>query len=202
MELINKAALVAKTAHNAVGQVRKFTGEPYWTHPEKVAWKVGQSTKDEVIISAAWLHDVVEDTQVSENFIGQQFGPQVQRLVFELTEQKPHDTSSKNAIHDIARLAAVSPDGKLLKLSDIWANISDIGEESGEGFIRAWLPTKIATVLAFKRKTSEYNHLIDEIIALASDKVSTHYPELTFGGLYAEGVNRLNKAAKEYPGSF
>lgn len=202
MDRINKAVLVAKTAHNAVGQVRKFTGEPYWTHPEKVAWKVSQSTSDEDIICAAWLHDVVEDTQISENFIGQQFGPQVQRLVHELTEQKPHDTSSKNAIHDIARLAAVSPDGKLLKLSDIWANISDLSDESGEGFVRAWLPTKIATALAFKRKTNEFNHLVDEIISLASDKVSAHYPELTFGGLYAEGVSRLNKATKEYPGSF
>ncbi|SFH97985.1 HD domain-containing protein [Planctomicrobium piriforme] len=68
------------------GQVRKYTGRPYITHPMRVA---GQVTLHKIatdeLIAAAWLHDVVEDCNVSLGNIHDAFGPQVASAVGWLT---------------------------------------------------------------------------------------------------------------------
>lgn len=58
-DYIRRVALLAKQLH--AGQTRKFTGEPYYTHPFTVAEAVYNAggTLDQV--AAAYLHDTVED---------------------------------------------------------------------------------------------------------------------------------------------
>ena len=62
---INLAGTYAKNAH--IGQKRKYTGEPYITHPTAVAELLRINYKDttEDMYMAALLHDVVEDTDWS-----------------------------------------------------------------------------------------------------------------------------------------
>ena len=60
-DVVRKAQVYAMAAHAAVGQKRKYTGEPYIVHPAEVAKIVAGvpgSTPD--MVAAAWLHDVVE----------------------------------------------------------------------------------------------------------------------------------------------
>jgi GTP pyrophosphokinase len=64
-ELIDYAIQLATEWHE--GQVRKYTFEPYITHPLAVAAKVAQHTNDCQIICGAILHDVVEDCGVSRD---------------------------------------------------------------------------------------------------------------------------------------
>jgi PAS domain S-box-containing protein len=54
-------------------------------HLKSVAHLVSSVTKDINMISAAWLHDVVEDTGVTINEVERRFGAPVARLVDELT---------------------------------------------------------------------------------------------------------------------
>ena len=61
-DIISRAARFAKAAHESIDQRRKYSGEPYIVHPKAVAAIVATVTRDEHMISAAWLHDVVEDT--------------------------------------------------------------------------------------------------------------------------------------------
>ncbi|MTJ93609.1 MAG: HD domain-containing protein, partial [Desulfovibrio sp.] len=75
--LIARAAAFAAEAHAAVGQVRKYTGEPYVEHPRAVARLVADAGGDDAMVAAAWLHDVVEDTRVSLDEIRGQFGDAV-----------------------------------------------------------------------------------------------------------------------------
>jgi (p)ppGpp synthase/HD superfamily hydrolase len=55
------ASSIARKAHD--GQFRRDGITPYITHPEAVAQSLDGEHPD--VIAAAWLHDVLEDTQTS-----------------------------------------------------------------------------------------------------------------------------------------
>jgi RelA/SpoT family (p)ppGpp synthetase len=73
----------AKEAHK--DQYRK-SGEPYVIHPILVAALVAYVAKDETMVVAALLHDVVEDTSCSIEDIHNRFGKDVAHLVEGLTK--------------------------------------------------------------------------------------------------------------------
>ncbi len=78
IEQILKAYEFGASAHE--GQTRK-TGEPYITHPVAVAKELSDMRLDAQAISAAILHDVVEDTTASLEDIEENFGVEVAQLV-------------------------------------------------------------------------------------------------------------------------
>ena len=57
--MIDKAIEFATRAHR--GQFRKGTRRPYIVHPIEVGDIVCSMTTDEEVISAAYLHDTIED---------------------------------------------------------------------------------------------------------------------------------------------
>jgi (p)ppGpp synthase/HD superfamily hydrolase len=85
------AKLFAAAAHGAIGQKRKYTGEDYIVHPIAVAEIVRSVPHTEVMIAAALLHDVVEDTPVT---LEERFGCEVRELVDWLTD-KPEKGNRK-----------------------------------------------------------------------------------------------------------
>jgi (p)ppGpp synthase/HD superfamily hydrolase len=68
------------------GQHRKQTGEQFVEHPIAVARLLTESGYDGPLISAAYLHDVVEKTNVELDEIRTRFGPSVADLVDCLSE--------------------------------------------------------------------------------------------------------------------
>ncbi len=68
------------------GQHRKQTGEQFVEHPIAVARLLTESGYDGPLISAAYLHDVVEKTNVELDEIRERFGPSVAELVDCLSE--------------------------------------------------------------------------------------------------------------------
>ena len=84
MERIELARLIATGAH--YGQVDKG-GHPYIGHPAAVASLV--ETEDEKIV--AWLHDVVEDTDVTCDDIHTLFGARIANAVDAITHKKGED---------------------------------------------------------------------------------------------------------------
>jgi RelA/SpoT family (p)ppGpp synthetase len=78
VETIMRAYKFGAAAHR--GQTRK-TGEPYISHPLAVAQELADMRLDAQAISAAILHDVVEDTAVSLADIEKDFGADVAALV-------------------------------------------------------------------------------------------------------------------------
>jgi (p)ppGpp synthase/HD superfamily hydrolase len=73
VSLVERASKFAIEAHDSIGQKRN-NSDPYWHHPRAVAALVTEVTKDEEMITAAWLHDTVEDTKVTLEQIKQEFG--------------------------------------------------------------------------------------------------------------------------------
>ena len=89
MELVSEAIAFAVKAHD--GMRRKKSEAPYILHPMEAAVIVGTMTDDQNIISAAVLHDVVEDANVDIKEIEQKFGARVRELVESETEDKRAD---------------------------------------------------------------------------------------------------------------
>ena len=74
--MINKAIEFATRAH--AGQFRKGTRRPYIVHPIEVGDIVSTMTQDEEIISAAVLHDTIEDCEgVSREILAREFSERV-----------------------------------------------------------------------------------------------------------------------------
>ncbi len=81
--MISKAYEVARNAH--AGQLRK-SGEPYIIHPLCVAIILADLELDKESIIAAILHDVVEDTVMTNEEITAEFGEEVANLVDGVTK--------------------------------------------------------------------------------------------------------------------
>ena len=83
IRMIEKAYELAKKAHG--NQCRK-SGEPYIVHPLWVAIILANLEMDKETIVAGMLHDVVEDTEVTDGEIEKEFGKEVALLVDGVTK--------------------------------------------------------------------------------------------------------------------
>ena len=86
MELVSEAINFAVQCHD--GMRRKSSKIPYIIHPLEAATIVASMTDDAEVISAAILHDVVEDTNVTIDEIEERFGKRIRDLVESETENK------------------------------------------------------------------------------------------------------------------
>lgn len=118
--MIRKAAEFAAEAHKGV--FRKGSRVPYIYHPMEVALIVAQMTTDEEVIAAAYLHDVLEDTDVTEGELEEQFGLRVLQLVAAETENKSLSWKERKET-TIRHLEAASWEVKLLALADKLSNM-------------------------------------------------------------------------------
>lgn len=89
MEKVTKAIEFASHAHD--GMARKKDKSPYIMHPLEASVIVSTMTSDQDIISAALLHDVVEDTEITIEEIEAEFGSRIRKLVESETEDKRAD---------------------------------------------------------------------------------------------------------------
>lgn len=164
---IASAFLFAQQAHDAVGQVRKYTGLPYWTHPWQVAVTLASDlgrfpgggpdkgyTHEQMIIAAV-LHDVVEDTKITNAEIDMAFGPSVAVLVDDLThrftkEAFPHLNRAERKAHEAERIKATSKAARCIKTHGLMDNLRDLVDQDPDFaltmaqetmLVYDWLPT-------------------------------------------------------------
>ena len=83
LELTEKAYDFAKKAHE---NQKRASGEEYFIHPCTVAGILLDLGLDAATVAAAFLHDVIEDTPVSEGDIKKEFGDEVLQLVQGVTK--------------------------------------------------------------------------------------------------------------------
>ncbi len=83
LSLIEKAYKVAKDAHE--GQLRR-SGEPYIIHPIFVAIILAELEMDKETIAAGILHDVIEDTAMTDEEMRAEFGEEITLLVDGVTK--------------------------------------------------------------------------------------------------------------------
>ena len=123
------ARVYATAAHAAVGQMRKYTDEPYIVHPIRVGDIVDKFGGTDEMIMAAYLHDVVEDTAVSIDNIQDMFGPVVARIVDGLTDVSVPEDGNRavRKAMDRQHSADATWAAQFVKCADIIDNAADIG---------------------------------------------------------------------------
>ena len=127
-DVINEAFLYASEGHR--NQKRK-SGESYITHPLQVAHYLASLNLDIETIIAAFLHDLVEDTEITYKDIKKKFGIEVADIVDGVTKiDKINYNSTEEAKADAIRkmVIAMSKDIRvlILKLADRLHNIETI----------------------------------------------------------------------------
>ncbi|HEY6636398.1 MAG TPA: HD domain-containing protein [Solirubrobacterales bacterium] len=122
-ELPAAALRFARRVH--LGQHRKQTGEQFVEHPIAVADLLIESGYDGPLISAAYLHDVVEKTDVELDEIRERFGPAVAGLVDALSEDPEIDgyAARKRALRK--RILESGGDPVIIYAADRVANMRD-----------------------------------------------------------------------------
>jgi len=127
-EKILSALSFAEDAHN--GQKRK-SGEPYIIHPMSVATILIDMGMDTDTVTAALLHDVVEDTEITLSQVESKFGSDVAALVDGVTKLGllPLSTKEEQQAENVRKmLLAMSQDIRvvIIKLADRLHNMRTI----------------------------------------------------------------------------
>lgn len=132
-------------AHSAVGQTRKYTGEPYWTHPLSVAALIQEVVPEApaAVLIAAMLHDVVDDTGISLELVREEFGDEVADLVDAVSDHTtPADgTRKERKAMKRERLSSASSWAKTIAIADVISNVETIAEHDPT-FAKVYLPEK------------------------------------------------------------
>ena len=97
---------------------------PYITHPISVSLLLAQigGIADAEVLSAAILHDTLEDTDTTPEELAAAFGMRIRKLVEEVTDDKRLPKAKRKEIQ-IAHAAQLSPDAVLIKLGDKISNV-------------------------------------------------------------------------------
>jgi len=145
-DLERRAMEFAYEAHE--GQDRKYNGMPYIIHPAEVVSILRAVDPHPAMLAAAWLHDVVEDCEITNEAIREEFGDEVADLVDWVTDPEPYRDPSygnrakrKEAIR--MRLGMAPVDAQNIKVADLMSNTRSIIAYD-KGFAKIYLPEKDA----------------------------------------------------------
>ena len=156
-----QALAFAAQAHAAVHQERKGTDFPYVAHPIRVAEILDRFECSEDVIVAGFLHDTIEDTDVTADEISATFGPRVAALVTSVSEPDkslPWKTRKQHTIEHLEQeqdpdvLALVAAD-KLDNVRSITDTLRHLGQEKTWALFNAdrseqhWYYRRIAEIL-------------------------------------------------------
>ena len=122
--LASDAFEFAARAHE--GQDRKGDGSPYIRHPVEVARLLHHGGVDEVTLAAAFLHDVVEDSDTTIEEIRRRFGEDVAAVVGAMTEDKTISDYEERKSHHRDQVAAFGGAAVRIYAADKLANLRDM----------------------------------------------------------------------------
>jgi guanosine-3',5'-bis(diphosphate) 3'-pyrophosphohydrolase len=149
-DLVFEAASFAAWTHRH--QLRKDGQTPYAAHPFRVCLVVRHvfSIDDPQVLTAALLHDTIEDTPTDYDEIAKRFGPDIAGWVAALTKDMRLEQDLRE--EEYHRVLASSPwQVVVCKLADIYDNLTDSKSLSPRG--RQWGMKRAAGYLDAMRLT-------------------------------------------------
>lgn len=170
-----RGAFYGREAHESIGQVRKYSGDRYWTHTERVAVAlINAGVDDDDMIVAALLHDVLEDVypknpQYSLSDITKKFGQRAAKFVVGLTdvytkEAYPDYNRKERHKQELARLVLESDEVKTIKASDMADNTADILVNDPKFAVIYLGEKKIVMNAIFPVATRRYQIVINKLL--------------------------------------
>ncbi|MFZ5724260.1 MAG: bifunctional GTP diphosphokinase/guanosine-3',5'-bis pyrophosphate 3'-pyrophosphohydrolase [Pseudomonadota bacterium] len=187
--LVRKAYRFARDAHE--GQFRK-DGDPYITHPLAVAGILTDMHMDSQSLSAALLHDVLEDCGIAKERLSDEFGPDVAELVdgvSKITLIEFPSRQEQQAENLRKMILAMTKDIRviLVKLADRLHNMRTINS----------LPP------AKRKRIAQETLDIFAPIAnrLGMNNIRTEFEDLAFSALHPMRAQRISRAVKAVRGN-
>ncbi|ORZ29360.1 HD domain-containing protein 3 [Catenaria anguillulae PL171] len=162
---ILKAAHFSAIRHRF--QKRKDGGTPYINHPIGVATllAVEGGITDPDVLSAAILHDTVEDTETSPAEILEHFGPRVASIVAEVTDDKDLPAAERK-LKQVELAAKKSPEAQVLKMADKLYNLRDMVRRVPNG----WTAERVQEYFRWSKSvTDQCRHVNPRLAALLDD---------------------------------
>lgn len=181
-----EAALIfAARAHGGVRQERKGTDFPYTAHPIRVAEILDRFERSEDVVVAGFLHDTIEDTDVTAGEINAAFSPRIATIITAASEpdkslpwkaRKEHTIERLELEQDPDVLAMVAAD-KLDNVRSITDTLRHLGQEKTWALFNAkqsdqrWYYRRITEILLSKAPESRLFRTLDfETQALFPDQ--------------------------------
>jgi GTP diphosphokinase / guanosine-3',5'-bis(diphosphate) 3'-diphosphatase len=132
MEEVSTAVAILKALHFAArkhrDQRRKdIEASPYINHPIEVAELLARigMVSDPVVLQAAILHDTIEDTQTTPEELEEVFGPEVSRLVLEVTDDKSLPKAERKRLQ-VLHASQISERARQIKIADKISNVQSV----------------------------------------------------------------------------
>ncbi|MDP2655256.1 MAG: HD domain-containing protein [bacterium] len=166
---IKRAIQFAAQKHH--GQMRRETEPlPYITHLFSVALLVAEDGAEDDVVTAALLHDTLEDTDTTREEIVSEFNERVATLVESVSEPKEIDgrklSWKEKKEHYLANLGKASDDAVLIAIADKIDNIEsklESFEKEGEELLKRW-----------KQPKEEYLWYHGEALRIAQSRLPEH----------------------------
>ncbi|GFI35872.1 guanosine-3',5'-bis(diphosphate) 3'-pyrophosphohydrolase [Lachnospiraceae bacterium] len=125
--MTDRAVKFATKAH--AGQFRKGTKRPYIVHPVEVGNIVSTMTEDEEVISAALLHDTIEDCEgITKDILAQEFSERVAFIVVSESEDKSKTWIERKQA-TIDHMKTAPKEVQMVALADKLSNMRDINRD-------------------------------------------------------------------------
>ena len=172
-ELVNRARDFAKKKHE--GQTRK-DGSPYFAHlvrTAEIVFEFKKCTRIEELLSATFLHDVLEDTDTGISELRENFGEIITLVVVELTTDNLRvkiDGKADYLSNKFSNDRAISNWALVIKLADRLDNISDLNERSIEFAQR--MKRETIVILDALEKNRELTPTQEKLVAAIREKLS------------------------------
>lgn len=139
-DLVFRAMMFAREAH--IGQVRKYTGNPYHDHLAEVSGIVATVSADEISLAVAWLHDTLEDCDVTARDLFGLFGGPITSGVLMLSELEQGNRDERKRLSR-ERLSYAPGWIQTIKCADLISNTSSIIQNDPK-FAKVYLAEKRA----------------------------------------------------------
>lgn len=165
------AKLYATFSHWVCRHRRKYTGEPYITHPEAVYNTIRRYSNDQCLLAAAWLHDVYEDCGWLGKLMVYLFPCRVVDLVLQVSMVSTPGMGNRKfrKALDLNHYACADSEGQTLKLADVKHNTKRLALDDPE-FAVVYIDEKAALLPYLTRGHSLlWNRVAKQLMRSARD---------------------------------
>ena len=144
---------------------------PYINHPIELAELLIREgkTADIKVLTAAILHDTVEDTETTPQELEELFGYEIAAIVMEVTDDKKLPKAERKRLQ-IENAAHCSHAAKLVKLADKICNLRDMGRNPPANWSlerkREYFDWASEVVYQIRGVNPELERLFDEVFEL------------------------------------
>jgi HD domain len=148
-ELIKAARKFANGSHQRINTIRNPALQASEAHLKSVAQIVSSVSHTEEMVAAAWLHDIVEDTEITIGDLERKFGTGVASLVDELTvvSYMARGNPAARLALEKEHFAKVSAAAKTIRLADLIDTCRDLSKSKSSTLKRYGTNAKALTVV-------------------------------------------------------